>query len=180
VRFTVEAGVHRRTVALRRVGPDDDQWMATVDGVERPVRLVRLRDSWSMLLGSARAGHYDSYDVRVEPRGRGAFGVHVGGAVVPVTVGGATRGRVAGGHEARVVAGGGVAIVAPMPGRVIKVLARVGDPVEARQGLVVVEAMKMENELRSPSAGIVREILVAPGMSVDAQAVLVVVGPPRA
>lgn len=178
VTVTVESGGHRRTVGVRRVGPEDDVWMVTVDGVERRVRL-RRGDSWSMLLGSTRAGHYDSYQVRVEPRGRGSFGVHIGGAIVPVTVAGSGRARPAGGPDAGVTAGG-TTLVSPMPGRVVKVLAQVGDPVAAGQGLVVVEAMKMENELRSPVAGIVREVLVAPGTSVDANAVLVVVGPPPA
>jgi biotin carboxyl carrier protein len=66
-------------------------------------------------------------------------------------------------------------IVAPMPGRVAKVLVAVGDTVTARQGLVVVEAMKMENELRSSKAGVVTEVRVAEGARVDAHAVLVVV-----
>jgi pyruvate carboxylase subunit B len=63
-----------------------------------------------------------------------------------------------------------------MPGRVVRVLAAVGDRVAARQGLVVVEAMKMENELRSSRDGVVTEIRVAPGTAVDAGTVLVVVG----
>ena len=55
---------------------------------------------------------------------------------------------------------GQVSIVAPMPGRVVRVLVAPGDEVEARQGVVVVEAMKMENELRAPRAGRVKEISV--------------------
>ena len=62
-----------------------------------------------------------------------------------------------------------------MPGRIIKVLVKPGDVVAARQGLVVVEAMKMENELRSPKAGTVTEVRVAEGTSVEARTVLVVV-----
>lgn len=172
--ITVESGGRRRTVGARRGGPDDDGWIVTVDGVERPVRLVRQGGAWSMLLGSTRAGHYDSHEIRVEPRGRGAFGVHVGGAEVPVTVDapGRTPVRVGG-----VVAGSDLSVVAPMPGRVVKVLVQPGDAVEPRQGLVIVEAMKMENELRSPVAGIVRDVRATPGTSVDANAVLVVVGP---
>jgi biotin carboxyl carrier protein len=65
-------------------------------------------------------------------------------------------------------------IVAPMPGRVVKVLVRPGDMVDARQGLVVVEAMKMENELRAPGAGTVTEVKVTEGASVEANTVLVV------
>jgi len=66
-------------------------------------------------------------------------------------------------------------VIAPMPGRVVRVLVRAGDQVEAGQGLIVVEAMKMENELTSPKAGRVREIAVAEGGSVEAGRLLVVV-----
>ena len=62
-----------------------------------------------------------------------------------------------------------------MPGKVVKVLVSPGDEVKARQGLVVVEAMKMENELRSPKDGRVREVAVTEGMSVVAGRLLVVV-----
>jgi len=61
-----------------------------------------------------------------------------------------------------------------MPGRVVKVLVSPGDRVTARQGLVVVEAMKMENELRAPADAVVREVRVVEGASVDAGAILVV------
>jgi biotin carboxyl carrier protein len=61
-----------------------------------------------------------------------------------------------------------------MPGRVVKVLVQAGDVVAAHQGLVVVEAMKMENELRAPAAGTVTDVRVTDRMSVDAGAVLIV------
>ena len=70
---------------------------------------------------------------------------------------------------------GPVRIVAPMAGRVVKVLVTPGDRVTARQGLVVVEAMKMENELRAPRDGTVADVRAAEGASVEANAVLVVV-----
>ena len=63
-----------------------------------------------------------------------------------------------------------------MPGRVMRVLVAVGDRVAARQGVVVVEAMKMENELRSPRDGTVKEVGVVPGAAVETGAVLVVIG----
>jgi biotin carboxyl carrier protein len=66
-------------------------------------------------------------------------------------------------------------VLAPMPGRVVRVLVAPGDEVAAKQGVVVVEAMKMENELRSPKAGRVKEVMVTPGTSVDAGRVLVVI-----
>jgi biotin carboxyl carrier protein len=61
-----------------------------------------------------------------------------------------------------------------MPGRVVKVLVKSGDTVAARQPLVIVEAMKMENELRAPRAGTVADVRVSEGQSVEANAVLVV------
>jgi len=66
-------------------------------------------------------------------------------------------------------------VVAPMPGKVVRVLTEVGAAVEARQSLVVVEAMKMENELSVPRAGRVLEIHVDEGQSVESGRLLVVV-----
>lgn len=67
------------------------------------------------------------------------------------------------------------AIKASMPGRVVRVLVKHGQPVEANQGVVVIEAMKMQNELKSPKAGTVAEMRVAPGDTVTAGDVLAVI-----
>ena len=72
--------------------------------------------------------------------------------------------------------GGGAAegtVLSPMPGRVLKVLVAEGDVVEPGAALVVVEAMKMENELVSQRAGTVRKVHVAPGQNVESGARLV-------
>ncbi len=66
-------------------------------------------------------------------------------------------------------------VLAPMPGKVVKVLVKVGDEVKEGQGLVVVEAMKMENELKSPKAGKVTELFAKEGTTVENNAKLVVV-----
>lgn len=66
-------------------------------------------------------------------------------------------------------------IVSPMPGKVIRVLVREGDEVEAGQGVLVVEAMKMQNELGSPRQGTVTSIRVADGAAVAAGEVLAIV-----
>ncbi len=66
-------------------------------------------------------------------------------------------------------------VLAPMPGKVVKILAKVGQDVVAGQGLVVVEAMKMENELKSARAGKVIEIAATEGQPVERGARLVVV-----
>jgi biotin carboxyl carrier protein len=62
-----------------------------------------------------------------------------------------------------------------MPGRVVRVLVSPGDEVSPSQGVVVVEAMKMENELRAPRGGRVKDVSVSPGTSVEAGRVLVVI-----
>ncbi|HEX7125613.1 MAG TPA: biotin/lipoyl-containing protein [Thermodesulfobacteriota bacterium] len=69
---------------------------------------------------------------------------------------------------------GSQTVRAPMPGKVVKLLVSVGDRVEAGQGVVVVEAMKMENELRAGSAGVVKALPAAEGSAVEAGAALVV------
>jgi biotin carboxyl carrier protein len=66
-------------------------------------------------------------------------------------------------------------IDAPMPGKVVRVLVKTGDTVTEGQGLVVVEAMKMENELKSPKAGKVTELFAVEGAAVENGAKLVVV-----
>jgi biotin carboxyl carrier protein len=63
-------------------------------------------------------------------------------------------------------------VMAPMPGMIVRITAEVGDQVQPGQGLVVMEAMKMENELRAMAAGTVRAILVQPGMAVEKGAIL--------
>jgi biotin carboxyl carrier protein len=81
------------------------------------------------------------------------------------------RGAGAGaGHEA-----GRAQVHAPMPGKVVRVLVEQGQEVEAGDGLVVVEAMKMQNELKSPKAGTVAELHARPGATVNAGDVLAVV-----
>lgn len=64
-------------------------------------------------------------------------------------------------------------LVAPMPGLVVRVTVQPGDTVQVGQALVVMEAMKMENELRAPAAGTVRAVLVQPGAKVEKGATLV-------
>jgi biotin carboxyl carrier protein len=72
-------------------------------------------------------------------------------------------------------ASGPRAVKAPMPGRVVRVLVNEGDEVAEQQGLIVIEAMKMQNELKAPRAGRIAKVAVAVDATVDAGAVLVVV-----
>jgi len=118
--------------------------------------------------------------------------VRVNGQVVDLTTEGTPPeiGAVASGHRSYVrvesermrsaeqakkttVTGGDKIVKSPMPGRVVKVLVTKGDVVEVGQGLMVLEAMKMENEVRARIAGTVAEVHVAPGATVEGNAKLV-------
>lgn len=162
----VEVAARTRTVRIAR---GRDGYHVEVDARRHAVDAVRAgSDTWSLLIGGR------SYDVGVVERAAGELTVHVNGRTVPVTIVSPLRRRRRAGPAAD-TGTGPHAIAAPMPGRVVKVLVKAGDPVAARQGLVVVEAMKMENELRALRPGTVREVRVTEGMSVEANAVLVVV-----
>ena len=182
MRFEVETARRRRTIEVKRSG---DGWTVTMDGRTMWVDFVRVEDRWSMLIrpvevdpGSKAPGESASirgasHDVAIESRRQGRHVVHVDGQLVPVTVRVPGRGR-PGTHGQTAGAPSPVTIAAPMPGRVVKVLVAPGDAVLARQGLIVVEAMKMENELRAPRAGTVAEVRVREGTPVEANVVLVV------
>ena len=117
------------------------------------------------------------YECRVgaEPgaAGRGALRVSVGAREygVRLTDPKHLRGAGAAGGEQ----GGRAQVKAPMPGKVVRVLVEAGQAVEVGQGLVVVEAMKMQNELKSPKSGTVAELRAEAGSPVNAGDVLVVV-----
>jgi biotin carboxyl carrier protein len=117
------------------------------------------------------------YECRVAPAPgaseRGALRISLGGDEYGVTLADPKRLRGAlagGGHD-----GGHARIVAPMPGKVVRVLVEQGQEVETGQGIVVVEAMKMQNEMKSPRAGTVVELRVGPGATVSAGDVLAVI-----
>jgi len=80
-----------------------------------------------------------------------------------------------GGLQSEIQLQGRQNVSVPMPGKVIAVLVSEGDKVERGQGLVIVEAMKMENEVRCPIDGEVREVRVKTGDALEAGAVLAVV-----
>jgi len=71
--------------------------------------------------------------------------------------------------------GGQAEIKTAMPGKVVRILARVGEAIEKGSGVIVVEAMKMQNEMKSPIDGVVKEIKVNEGSTVNAGEVLVVI-----
>jgi biotin carboxyl carrier protein len=180
VTFEVEIHGRVRRVSLER---RDGGFVVEVDGRKHIADVSRTGDSWSLILEplgaelAAGAGVRRSYEISISERpGSGMLTVHVNGRPVTVSIaaGRGTFSRRA--RESAAAGGTGLQqIAAPMPGKVVKLLVKPGDEVAPRQGLVVVEAMKMENELRSPKAGKVVEIRAVEGSSVEAGAVLVVV-----
>src|SRR5688500_232315 len=105
--------------------------------------------------------------------GRGAMRVSVGAREygVALTDPKHLRGAVGPGGEQ----GGRAPVKAPMPGKVVRVLVETGQAVEAGQAVVVVEAMKMQNELKSPKSGVVAELRAEPGATVNSGDVLAVI-----
>ena len=77
---------------------------------------------------------------------------------------------------APVAVGSGEQVTAPMPGNILKVNVNVGDKVAEGQVLVILEAMKMENEIMAPCAGTVTQLLVSRGTTVDTGAPMVIIG----
>jgi biotin carboxyl carrier protein len=179
----VEVGGRKRAVEITGAGRT---YRAVVDGRAYAVDVARVGDIWSLLVGSAdpvlssralRRGR--SYEVMIGGQTGSELTVYVNRRVVPVAIHGLTSPqalrRGAGVDHTVQAASGPLNIVAPMPGRIVKVLVNAGDIVAARQGVVVVEAMKMENEVRAPRAGTVKEVRVTQGALVEARMVLVVI-----
>jgi biotin carboxyl carrier protein len=110
-----------------------------------------------------------SHSVMLDPRGPKVH-VRIRHSIFPLEIRLRLR-RAAGGFTVS----GRQAIASPMPGKVVKVLVAEGDAVKQGQGLVVVEAMKMENELRSPKDGRVVELHAREGQAVEANTKLCVV-----
>ena len=154
-----------------QVARDGGRFEIMLDDARHVVDAVAIEPGrWSLLMADGR-----SHEVVVVANGhQGAATVLVDGSAVPVAVRDPRRRRDAG--AAHGPGDGPVRIVAPMPGKVVRVLATPGEAVTARQGVVVVEAMKMENELRAPRAGIVGEVLAREGDLVDAGALLLTIG----
>jgi biotin carboxyl carrier protein len=111
----------------------------------------------------------ESHTAAVERR-EGGYTVHLGEDTLEVELEEAAAGAAA---APRRVAAGELRVTAPMPGRLVKVLVEPGQDVRAGQGLVVMEAMKMENELRAPRAGRVAEVHARERQAVETGALLV-------
>jgi len=176
----IDAGGRRRAVEVVSIG---DTCLVSIDGRDVEVDVKDIDGTLSLLIGTK------SYEISVGPPADGTVMVHVDGVPVEVSVtptgsgaagpsnpAGAGPARPAAGRTAAAAAGvgGPQQVKAPMPGKIVKVLVQPGDRVEPRQGLVVVEAMKMENELRAKAAGTVVEVRAVEGTSVEAGAILVI------
>jgi biotin carboxyl carrier protein len=138
----------------------------SLDGAERNASALEVMPRvWSVLIDGR------SFEVRVLEE-NGDVLVEIDGKRYPVAIEDPRR------HRRPVAAAGGegrASVTAPMPGKVVRVLASEGDGVAAGQGLVVIEAMKMQNELKAPRAGRLIRLAVSQGETVAAGAVLAVV-----
>ena len=169
--FEIEVNGHPHKVAIERAG-SDGRFRVSIDGVSTLVDAHRVGD-FGLSLIFPDASHESGEILLAAGAARGELLAHLSGRTVPVIING-TRSR-SGGSETGIGARGEQKSSAPMPGRIVRVLVAAGDQVAARQPVIVVEAMKMENELRSPKAGRVKSIAVSAGASVEAGRVLVVV-----
>ncbi len=157
--YEVTIGDRTLSVALHRAG---DHWRVSIDGgPERTVDITRPKPQlMSLILDGA------SYSAGLAPSD-GGWDVDLLGTHHPCHVVDPRRKalRLSGEAEQGTLS-------TSMPGKVVRLLVAQGTPVDKGDPVAVVEAMKMENELKAPRAGVVAEVLVSAGQTVDAGAVL--------
>ena len=164
--FVAILGEQSYTVEIEET--DKSVYRVSVDGHEFLVDGKKTgRTNYSLIVENR------SFEIEVDHQGD-EYRVLVDGRNYHVNLVDERRMRSGGGQ-----AGGGLqgrqAVSVPMPGKVIAVLVAEGDIVEKGQGLVIVEAMKMENEVRSPISGEVKEIKAKQGDTVEGGAVLLII-----
>ena len=177
MRYDIDIGGAIRQVTVVRTG---DGFAVTLDGRTVQIDAARIDGHTLSLLvdkvwpddRSRTAAPRDVHDVTLTPGADGSTTVRVGTTPMSAIVDGRRR-RASGG--AAQGDSGPQRVAAPMPGKVVRVLVARGDAVSARQPLVVVEAMKMENELRADRDGTVAEVHAREGQLVEAGALLVVI-----
>lgn len=162
-------GDTEKNVRVERVG--EGRYRVDIDGKSHEVDARHIAaGTMSLLIDDA------SYDVELEVAGdnesKGAYNVLVRGQVMALEVLDERQVRMGISSSAFAVEGPQT-ITAPMPGKVVDVLVAVGDEVEDGAPLCIIEAMKMENELKSPKAGKVSAVHVDKGAAVEAGAKLV-------
>jgi len=116
-----------------------------------------------------------SYQLRIEPRGD-KYHITIGGKDFPVEVEDERNRLLRSLTKAKKRTRELEIVKAPMPGLVVKVLVDVGQRVRRGQGVAIVEAMKMENEIKASTEGVVKEVRVREKDAIDKDAVLVVIG----
>jgi biotin carboxyl carrier protein len=163
--YAIEIGSRVRRVDVRR---RNDGFAVSVDGRTSHVDVVRV-DGQTLSLRMDTGRVHDAVVV-ASPSG---FSVRVGGVTVAAAVQGRGGRRSSGAREHTSASSNRV--IAPMSGKIVAVLVATGEKVRAGQPVVVIEAMKMENEVRASCDGTVAEIHVATAISVDAGALLVVI-----
>ena len=159
MKFEVAMNGAQRTVELERDAGNG--WRISVDGKAVDADAAEIAPGvFSILLNGK------SYEIRVTPTPAGTLTLQTGRNEFTAEVADprAWRGRRHGAHEAE----GRQQVLAPMPGKIVRVLVQAGEKVESGQGLLVVEAMKMQNEIRSPKSGTVERLLVKEGQPVNA------------
>jgi biotin carboxyl carrier protein len=164
--FVATLGERKYTVEIEEI--DKSVYRISVDGHEFMVDGKKTGHTNFSLIVDNR-----SFEIEVDHKSD-EYRVLVDGRNYRVHLIDERRVRTSGGAEAA-GAQGRQTVSVPMPGKVIAVLVTEGDAVEKGQGLVIVEAMKMENEVRSPIAGVVKEIKVKQGDTVEGGATLLIV-----
>ena len=145
----------------------DEEAQVSFSGKSLQVNVGEIfKDTFSLILNG------QSYDVIVNPQAS-SFQVFVNGVPFNVTLYDPGKARSFSSGEMNV--SGPMVILSSMPGKVVKLLVSLGETVEKEQGLVVVEAMKMQNELKSPKAGRISQINVSENQSVNNEDPLLVV-----
>jgi biotin carboxyl carrier protein len=168
--FEIEVDGQTRVVAVERAPEASSTFKVTWDRQTHVVDAVRVEaDTLSLILPHAgHASHEVGFSPGLLP---GQLNVYLHTGTLTATVNG-RRSRRAGGLSS---GAGEQRVIAPMPGKVLRLLVAPGDEVAARQPLVVVEAMKMENELSAARPGRVKDVAVHKGVSVEAGRLLLVV-----
>lgn len=159
-----DATVDGKTMRVEVRGKDG-RFSVTVGGRALDVDCQETGRDFVSLLIEGR-----SFEVGLEKRGSG-YAVAFPDDTLVVELQDAARG---GAPATRKGPSGPARIAAPMPGKIVRVLAAAGQTVSAGQGLVVMEAMKMENEIRAPRAGRIRSVDVRETQAVETGALLVV------
>jgi biotin carboxyl carrier protein len=168
--YEIEIGGRIRHVTVQRVG---DGFAVAVDHRSWHVDVARGEPRTLSLIVDNPDRPEGVLDIALAPGpARDQLTVNVGAMPVVVTLNGSRRRR---GGQAAGSTDGPQRMTTPMPGKVVRVLVQPGDTVAARQAIVVVEAMKMENELRASRGGTVVEVHAREGSSVEAGALLVVI-----